>query len=80
MPKPPCRKVLRQRPSPHYDEVETEVHRALASLGRDNQTYRLSDSEFGSQVVDELEYMARKSGAHLGRGICALMQLLGRLF
>lgn len=80
MPKPPCRKVFRQRPSPHYEEVPTEVHRALTSLGRDNQTHRLSDSEFGSQVVDEMGYMARKSGAHLGRGIGALIWLLRQLF
>jgi hypothetical protein len=79
-PEPPHRTVFKSSPSPHYERRHTEVHRAFTSFGRDNDTHRLSDGEFGSQVVEEIGYLACVGGACFRRGLGTLVDLLEQIF
>lgn len=78
-PDPPGRTVVRHGHEPCYERKPTEVHRAFMSFGADNQTHRLSDAEFGSQVVEEIGYLGCLSGAYFRRGLSTLMYLLRQI-
>lgn len=77
-PQPPMKTVNRRFYKPQ--RVPTEVHRALRSFGSDDQTKRLSDGEFYSQIGGEIGYLFNLSGAHLGRVLDCLGELFGALF
>ena len=79
-PTPPHRTVFESSPFPHYERRPTEVHRAFTSFGRNDDTHRLSDAEFGSQVVEEIGYLACVGGAHFRRGLGTLVDLLRQIF
>lgn len=60
--------------------MNTEVHDAFWSCGKINRTGRLSDSEFNSQVKDEVGYLFKLSGAHFKNAWSALTEIVDNLF
>lgn len=79
LPRPP-QKIIRCKGKRHKKRVNTEVHDAVWSLGRNDRTARLSDREFNGQVAREIGYTFRLSGSHFKNACNALGDLFHALF
>lgn len=79
LPRPP-QKTIRCRGGRHKKRVNTEVHDAVWSLGKNDRTAKLSDREFNGQVAREIGYMFRLSGSHFRNACSALSDLFHALF